>query len=218
MRILAVLIGVSLLAGTADAQELRAYPDMMLTPGSIDPTLTPEHICSHSTSERRSVNTALKKQVFAAYNIPFENRNDYEVDHFIPLALGGVNTCENKPTCNLWPEPHQKSFLEIAPWGSETKDRLELRLYKMMCAGQISLHEAQVAISTDWEAAYRQYVAEPLTVATIAAPLKFEPFSFTPFTFSPEPVIPVRLTPHHYRANIKVAAHHRVHKQRRRKH
>jgi len=44
-----------------------------------------------------------------------------------------------------------------------------LRLYKMMCAGQISLHDAQVAISTDWEAAYRQYVGDPFTVATAAA-------------------------------------------------
>ena len=137
-----VVVGLLVLVGTADAQQLRAYPDRALTPGSIDPSLTPKYICSHSTSERRSVNTALKKSVFAAYNVPFEDRANYEVDHFIPLALGGLNTCTDNPTCNLWPEPHQKSFPEIAPWGSETKDQLELRLYKMMCAGQISLHDA----------------------------------------------------------------------------
>jgi hypothetical protein len=90
MRAFTVIVGVLCLVGSANAQELRAYPDKMLTPGSIDPSLTPEYICSHSTSERRSVNTSLKKSVFAAYNIPFEDRADYEVDHFIPLALGGV--------------------------------------------------------------------------------------------------------------------------------
>jgi hypothetical protein len=181
MRAFAIVLGLFLLIRTADAQELRAYPDWTLTPGSIDPSLTPEYICSHSTSERRSVNTALKKKVFAAYNVPFEDRANYEVDHFIPLALGGVNTCTDVPTCNLWPEPHQKSFAEIAPWGSETKDRLELRLYKMMCAGEISLHDAQVAISTDWEAAYRQYVADPFSVATTSAPFIFATTA-APFT------------------------------------
>jgi hypothetical protein len=217
MRALTVAAGLSLLVGTADAQELRAYPDMMLTSGSIDPTLTPEYICSHSTSERRSVTTALKKKVFAAYSVPFEDRANYEVDHFIPLALGGVNTCTDNPTCNLWPEPHQKSFPEIAPWGSETKDRLELRLYKMMCAGQISLHDAQVAISTDWEAAYRQYVAEPLTVATTGAPSTLTSFSFTPFTISPAAATPVRVAARHYRAPVHVAARH-PRKHRRSKH
>src|SRR5258708_25994605 len=87
MRAFTMVVGLLLLMETADAQELRAYPDRMLTPGSIDPSLTPEYICSHSTSERRSVTTALKKSGFASYNVPFEHRANYEVDHFIPLAL-----------------------------------------------------------------------------------------------------------------------------------
>jgi hypothetical protein len=86
MRAFAMVVGLLLLVGTADAQELRAYPDRMLTPGSIDPSLTPKYICSHPTSERRGVNTALKKRVFAAYNVPFEDRANYEVDHFMPLG------------------------------------------------------------------------------------------------------------------------------------
>jgi hypothetical protein len=97
MRAFTVVVGLSLLVGTADAQELRAYPDRMLTPGSINPSLTPEYICSHSTSERRSVTTALKKSVFAAYNVPFEDRANYEVDHFIPLALGGGEYLYRQP-------------------------------------------------------------------------------------------------------------------------
>ncbi len=208
MRAFTMVVGLLLLMETADAQELRAYPDRMLTPGSIDPSLTPEYICSHSTSERRSVTTALKKSVFAAYNVPFEDRANYEVDHFIPLALGGVNTCTDTPTCNLWPEPHQKSFPEIAPWGSETKDRLELRLYKMMCAGQISLHDAQVAISTDWEVAYRQYVADPFSVATIGAPFTIATTG-APFTIATAAAVPVHVAARHRRVPVHVAARHR---------
>jgi hypothetical protein len=60
MNILKVIAGLLMLVGSAEAQELRAYPDSTLTPGATDPSLTPEYICSHSASERRSVTTAQK--------------------------------------------------------------------------------------------------------------------------------------------------------------
>src|SRR5262245_38405978 len=100
MNFLKAIAGLLLLVGTAEAQELRAYPDRMLTPGHIDPELTPEYICAHSTSDRRDVGTKLKRQVFEAYGVDYDDRTNYEVDHFIPLALGGVNSCEENPTCN----------------------------------------------------------------------------------------------------------------------
>jgi hypothetical protein len=76
---------------------------------------------------------SLRKAVFAAYGVSFDDRGGYEVDHFLPLFLGGVNTCSDKATCNLWPQPHQKVYSQVAPWGSETKDKLETRLYNTMC-------------------------------------------------------------------------------------
>ncbi|BAM89792.1 exported hypothetical protein [Bradyrhizobium oligotrophicum S58] len=183
-----------------------AYPDPMLTRGAIDSRLTPKYICSHSTSERRSVSTAQKKEIFAAYGVPFKDRARYEVDHFIPLSLGGVNTCTNPDesedvTCNLWPEPHQKSFRRIAPWGSETKDKLENRLYRLMCAGQISLEEARSAITSDWEEGYRQYVESP-AVAAVARPFMAPVFpAMAPaFTAAAEPTAsPHAVGPRHHR-------------------
>jgi hypothetical protein len=38
------------------------------------------------------------------------------------------------------------------------KDRLEDRLHELVCAGRLSLPEAQKAIATDWIVAYRRYV------------------------------------------------------------
>jgi hypothetical protein len=43
------------------------------------------------------------------------------------------------------------------------KDRLEDRLHALVCAGKMSLEEAQHAIGDDWIAAYQRYVSpEPL--------------------------------------------------------
>jgi hypothetical protein len=49
-----------------------------------------------------------------------------------------------------------------------------------MCAGQISPHDAQVAISSDWESAYRQYVGELSTAAFQQAAPTAEPTPVKP--------------------------------------
>jgi hypothetical protein len=69
-----------------------------------------------------------------------------EVDHLISLELGG----SNRPA-NLWPEPYD------IVWNAKVKDKLENRLHKMVCAGEIDLSTAQKAIAKDWIAAYQQY-------------------------------------------------------------
>jgi len=62
-----------------------------------------------------------------------------ELDHLVSLELGGSNDLSN-----LWPEagsiPNQK-------------DATENKLRRMVCTGQISLHEAQERIATNWETA-----------------------------------------------------------------
>ena len=71
---------------------------------------------------------------------------DYELDHFIPLELGGAPYDRR----NLWLEPH------AGKWGSYVKDRLENRLHDLVCAHQLSLAKAREEIRTNWIAAYRQ--------------------------------------------------------------
>ena len=72
--------------------------------------------------------------------------SDYELDHIIPLALGG--------------HPRSLSNLMLQPWdganGAKRKDRLEVKLQCLVCTGQVQLDEARGAIFNDWQAAYHQ--------------------------------------------------------------
>ena len=56
----------------------------------------------------------------------------YELDHFVPLAVGGHPRSED----NLWLQRWDGA------WNARVKDRLERRLQLMVCAGDISLHAA----------------------------------------------------------------------------
>lgn len=72
---------------------------------------------------------------------------EYELDHIIPLALGG--------------SPRSLENLMLQPWdgenGAKRKDKLEVRLQKCVCAGALDLTEAQAAIAADWQEASRRY-------------------------------------------------------------
>ncbi len=97
-------------------------------------------ICvSGYTKTVRNVSTATKNAVFAEYGITNHSGATYEVDHLIPLELGGSNDI-----ANLWPEA-------AAPTpGFHEKDKLENAFHKEVCNGSLTLQEAQKEIAADW--------------------------------------------------------------------
>ena len=116
------------------------YPDVRKTPGSTF-NVTAAQVCiSGYSSSVRSVSESTRKSVFASYGIPYPPASGaYELDHFIPLELGGDNA-----VTNLWPE-------SAAPDpGFHAKDQVENYLHKQVCNGSISLTDAQDLIKTDW--------------------------------------------------------------------
>jgi hypothetical protein len=130
-----------------------AYPNLDLTPGAIDPTVTQDNIQSticvpgytKTVRPPERITHRLKLQIMAAYGRSGDLR-DYELDHFIPLELGGCPDC----VTNLWPEPY-----DLSP-GAKQKDRVEDYLHRQVCSGEITLQEAQDAIRNDWVRVYDQ--------------------------------------------------------------
>lgn len=121
------------------------YPDPKLTPGDVFPGVTAKQVCVSGYSKSvRSVSAEEKAAVYQSYGIADEP-GKHEVDHFISLELGGSNNLKN-----LWPEPY-----EPRP-GAYEKDTVENALHNEVCAGRMSLEQAQKIIVDDWYAYYLQ--------------------------------------------------------------
>ena len=120
-------------------------PDPTITPGAVR-TVDVGEICSHGTRQLRHWDRARDDFIMREYDLPPGPHPDYEVDHLIPLGIGGADDDKN-----LWPEPRRS----IEPvWNAETKDRLESRLRALVCDGNLDVREAQRAVAEDWTAAY----------------------------------------------------------------
>jgi hypothetical protein len=76
--------------------------------------------------------------------------HDYELDHLIPLDLGGCPDCES----NLWPQPRN-----VFP-GAAEKNEVENYLHREVCSGALALAKAQQEIATDWYAVYERIAAQ----------------------------------------------------------
>ena len=120
-------------------------PDPDCTPGAVFAGVTIEQICvSGYTKTVRNVSDSLKKRVYRAYGVAYPPPfGTYELDHYVPLALGGSNDI-----ANLWPFPvdPRPGFIE--------KDLAVNYLHREVCNGNISLTVAQRAITTPWVAVY----------------------------------------------------------------
>ena len=122
-------------------------PDRRLTPGQVFPGATATQICVPGYSGGvRSVSLRVRHSVFASYRIDYARHAAYELDHLVPLELGGDNAA-----VNLWPQPRQGTG------AADVKDHLANRLHALVCAGRVPLSEAQHAMQGDWWAANQKY-------------------------------------------------------------
>src|SRR5262245_3325078 len=134
------------LTGPCRARDDGRLPDRRCTPGAIDPAVTQADIGSticvtgytKTVRPPESQTEAFKLgQAYPAYGLPPGTSS--ELDHLVPLELGGANDA-----ANLWPE---------AGPVPNPKDAVEDSLHTAVCDGQVPLARAQRAIARDWETA-----------------------------------------------------------------
>jgi hypothetical protein len=117
-------------------------PDPGVTPGAARTTDAKE-ICAEGfrTGPFRKTTRATKAQAYEEYGVEPNKgmcAGGCEVDHLIPLFDGGEDVL-----ANLWPQPSKGI-------GFHQKDVLEVALHRMVCAGKITLPEAQRCIAENW--------------------------------------------------------------------
>jgi hypothetical protein len=113
-------------------------------PGAVDPAITQANV--HATVCRLGYtkavrpseewSRALKSRLLIEQHLPGKIQ-DYELDHLIPLGIGGAP----RDLANLW--------LQI--WSeARAKDDDESALHRAMCTGRLSLEQAQRRILEQW--------------------------------------------------------------------
>jgi len=79
----------------------------------------------------------VKQELLRQLDLPAESAPQYELDHRIPLSLGGA--------------PFERANLELQPWDeAPEKDRKEACLSRAVCAGRLTLTAARERIWRDW--------------------------------------------------------------------
>jgi hypothetical protein len=144
-RSFAAVLLASTLAAPALAFDVRPNPN--LTGGSVRADGHDAHAACGQKAHRGAMSHTRRDEILTRYGLPPGDHPDYEIDHLIPLCLGG----SDDPS-NLWPEPRRS--IEVK-WNAEAKDRLERLMCDMGCSGQLDIGTAQEAFAKDWIAAYR---------------------------------------------------------------
>lgn len=127
--------------GLSQAQKAAPpmLPDSRLTPGDVLTTYENLIYQPGYTATVRDVPESLKRTVFRRYGLVKKRGESWEVDHLMALELGGSNS-----VLNLWP---QAGF--TSPLNFRIKDKLENALHDLVCAGQLSLSDAQKSMATN---------------------------------------------------------------------
>lgn len=132
----------------------KPLPDPMCTPGGASSAVTQANIhgtvcVSGYTSTIRppsSETGAVKVTAMRAYREVASSSTATELDHLVPLELGGSNDVSN-----LWPQPS-----DIANAGfRNTKDKVENDLHAALCkpSSTLKLTDLQSWIANDWTTA-----------------------------------------------------------------
>ena len=126
---------------------INNMPDNSCTPGAINPEVIQENlkstVCMSGYSKQIRPSTSytnpLKIKLMRSYGIN-GNPSDYELDHLIPLSIGGAP----KDPKNLWPQKWNGEK------GAKAKDVIERQAHRDLCKGKLTLQQAQSIFISGW--------------------------------------------------------------------
>ena len=130
-----LIVWVVVIAGIARAQVVN--PDVHQN--NIDKTICVPNWTSTirpPASYTNKIKRALVNETAAA-----DVMEDYELDHVVPLAVGGHPTDPRNLHLQLWDGPD----------GAHAKDVVEVRMKKMVCDHKITLAKAQACFIKGWQ-------------------------------------------------------------------
>ena len=124
------------------------------TPGAVDPSITQANIektiCrpgyARAVRPSNAITGPFKRHLMDAQH-PGERMADYELDHIIPISIGGAPFDKR----DLWLQPRRGQA------NAADKNVLAYVLWRLVCGHRVPLRTAQRAISHDWTEAYANY-------------------------------------------------------------
>jgi len=136
LRWLIALLSPVMILAPAAAQDRAPVPgevDTHVTQSTIRTTIC-EHGYTAKVRPPRKATDGIKRRLINGLS---GSPQDYELDHLIPIGLGGHPQSPKNLWLQAWPE-------------AAIKDRDELRLHREVCAGRITLEQAQHEMLATW--------------------------------------------------------------------
>jgi hypothetical protein len=143
--IVALGVGAALRIGQASAQDAALLNARVTQQSVADTICRPGY--ADTVSPPLDEMMEYKKRLLAQHGINSGEGARYALDRRVPIVLGG--------------SPDAPANLGLLPWaghrGERRKELLTAKLKRCVCAGQITLSEAQAAIAGDWPAVYLRF-------------------------------------------------------------
>jgi hypothetical protein len=141
--------------GSCTSTERNGFPlpDPNCNPGAINPTITLAILKAKGFTTKcirdQTTSAAQKAKTYAWYGLKKPKKNSgqtqrCELDHIIPLVLGGSDHLEN-----LWPQCGPPA-VSLNRRFFKQKDLVEVYLARQVRKGSIDLAEAQKGIAENW--------------------------------------------------------------------
>lgn len=138
LRVLLLALAAGSAAQAAFAQDPRLL-DTRVTQESVTDTICRPGYAD-TVAPPFDETMALKDRMLAARGIDADEGVGYALDRHVPIVLGG--------------SPDATANFDLIPWGGHAGERrkslLTVRLKRCVCAGRMTLAEAQAAITGNW--------------------------------------------------------------------